>query len=157
MHIDRSIANLAHVGAQRLSGRVLDSRMRGRGFESHHRHCVVSLSKNINPSLVLVQPRKNHPYITERLLMVRKEPNQTKQNTPQGTKIVKYCTCPAGRVTYNFHSYCKHMHLFFKNVCNKGHKGVICNMTSSSSSFQSTRPVGRVLWEELLVLSRFNL
>ena len=28
-------------------------------------------------------------------------------------------------------------------------------MTSSNSS-QSTRPVGRVLWEELLVLSRFH-
>ena len=41
-----------------LSGTVLDSRSRGRGFEPHRRHCVVSLSKNINPSLVLVQPRK---------------------------------------------------------------------------------------------------
>ena len=30
-------------------------------------------------------------------------------------------------------------------------------MTSSSNSFQSTRPKGRVLWEELLVLSRFHL
>ena len=60
----------------------------------------------------------------------------------QGTKIFKYCTCPARRVTYNFRSYCKHMHLSFKSVCNKEHKGVICNMTSSSSSFQSTRPVG---------------
>ena len=29
-------------------------------------------------------------------------------------------------------------------------------MTSSSNSSQSTRPVGRVLWEELLVLSRFH-
>ena len=37
----------------------------------------------------------------------------------------KYCTCPAGRVTYNFHSSCKHMHLSFKSVCNKEHKGVI--------------------------------
>ena len=44
-----------------------------------HRHCVVSLSKNINPSLVLVQPRKTRPYITERLLMGSKESNQTKQ------------------------------------------------------------------------------
>ena len=43
--------------------------------------CVVSLSKNINPSLVLVKPRKTRPYITERLLMGRKESNQTnKQN-----------------------------------------------------------------------------
>ena len=65
-------------GAQWLSGRVLDSRPRGRGFEPHRRHCVVSLSKNINPSLVLVQPRNTRPFITERLLMGRKESNQTK-------------------------------------------------------------------------------
>ena len=64
-------------GAQWLSGRVLDSRPKGRGFEPHRRHCVVSLSKNINPSLVLVQPRKTRPFITERLLMERKESNQT--------------------------------------------------------------------------------
>ena len=56
---------------------MLDSRPNGRGFEAHRRHCVVSLSKNINPSLILVQPRKNRPYITERLLMGRKESNQT--------------------------------------------------------------------------------
>ena len=55
--------------AQWLSGRVLDSRLRGCEFEPHRRHCVVSLSKNINPSLVLVQPRKTHPFIPERLLM----------------------------------------------------------------------------------------
>ena len=57
------------LGAQWLCGIVLDSRPRGRGFEPHRRHCVVSLSKNINPSLVLVQPRKTRPFITERLLM----------------------------------------------------------------------------------------
>ena len=65
------------LGAQWLSGRVLDSRPKGRGFEPHQRHCVMSLSKNINPSLVLVQPRKTRPFITERLLMGRKESNQT--------------------------------------------------------------------------------
>ena len=32
-------------GAQWPSGRVLDSRPRGRGLESHRRHCVVSFSK----------------------------------------------------------------------------------------------------------------
>ena len=53
------------------SGRVLDSRPKGRGFEPYRRYCVVSLSKNINPSLVLVQPRKTRPFITERLLMGR--------------------------------------------------------------------------------------
>ena len=65
-------------GAQWLSGRVLDSRPRGRGFEPHRCHCVVSLSKNIHPSLVLVQPRNTRPFITERLLMGRKESNQLK-------------------------------------------------------------------------------
>ena len=38
---------------------------------------VLSLSKSINPSLVLVQPRKTGPFITGRLLMGRKESNQT--------------------------------------------------------------------------------
>ena len=57
-----------------LSGRVLDSRTRVHGFEPH---CVVSLSKNINPSLELVQHRKTRPFITERLLMGREEFNQT--------------------------------------------------------------------------------
>ena len=65
-------------GAQWLSGRVIDSRPRGRGFEPHRRHCVVSSSKNINPSLVLVQPRKTRPFITEILLMGRKKLNETK-------------------------------------------------------------------------------
>ena len=37
----------------------------------------MSLSKNFNPSLVLVQHRKTRPFITERLLMGRKESNQT--------------------------------------------------------------------------------
>ena len=70
---------LVKKGAQWLSGRVLDSRHRGLGFKSHRRHCVVSLSKNINPSLVLFQPRKTLPFITERLLMGGKESNQTNQ------------------------------------------------------------------------------
>ena len=64
-------------GEQWLSGRVLDSRPKGCWFEPHRRHCVVSLSKNINPSLVLVQPRKTQSFITEILLMGRKESNQT--------------------------------------------------------------------------------
>ena len=69
------------LGAQWLSGRVLDSRPKGRGFEPHRRHCVVSLNKNINPSLVLVQPRKTRPFITEILLMGRKESNQTNKQS----------------------------------------------------------------------------
>ena len=68
---------------------VLDSRPRGRRLEPHQCHCVVSLSKNINPSLVLVQPRKTHPFITERLLMGRKETNQTNKQTKAGHKLNK--------------------------------------------------------------------
>ena len=37
------------------------------------------------PSLVLVQPRKTCPCLTERLLMGRKESNQTKQNKSRST------------------------------------------------------------------------
>ena len=33
-------------GAQWLSGRVLDSRPKGRGFEPHRRHCVVFLEQD---------------------------------------------------------------------------------------------------------------
>ena len=36
-------------------------------------------ARHINPSSVLVQPRKTCPFITERLLMEHKESNQTKQ------------------------------------------------------------------------------
>ena len=68
---------------QKLSISVLapPTRPALRRFEPHRRHCVVSLSKNINPSLVLVQPRKTRPFITERLLMGRKELNQTNKQT----------------------------------------------------------------------------
>ena len=33
--------------AQWLSGRVLDARLRGRGFEPHQRHCVVVLEQDL--------------------------------------------------------------------------------------------------------------
>ena len=81
---------LSLMGAQWPSGRVLDSRPKGRGFEPHWHHCVVSLSKNINPSLVLVQPRKTRPFITERLLMGCKESNQTKSNKNLSFSIVNH-------------------------------------------------------------------
>ena len=74
------------------SGRVLDSRPRGRGFEPHRRHCVVSLSKSINPSLVLVQPRMTCPFIIERLLMGGKESNQTKQFKSKSTGCFYICS-----------------------------------------------------------------
>ena len=95
------------MGAQWLSGRVLDSRLMGRGFEPHRRHCVVSLSKNINPSLVLVQPRKTCPFITERLLMGCKESNQTNKQTKTNFKVYIddiFATIPKMVFThYNFY------------------------------------------------------
>ena len=71
------------MGAQWLSGRELESRPRGRRFEPHRRHCVVYFSMNINPSLVLVQPRKIRPFITERLLLDVK--NQIKRTKHRST------------------------------------------------------------------------
>ena len=53
-----------------IDGRVLDSRPKGRGFKPHRHHCVLVLEQDI---LVLVQPRKTGPCLTERLLMGRKE------------------------------------------------------------------------------------
>ena len=40
------IFNTVFMGAQWLSGRVLDSRPKGRGFEPHRRHCVVVLEQD---------------------------------------------------------------------------------------------------------------
>ena len=34
------------MGVQWLSGRVLDSRLSGRGFEPHRRHCIVVLEQD---------------------------------------------------------------------------------------------------------------
>ena len=36
----------SEMGAQWLSGRVIDLRPRGRGFEPHRRHCVVVLEQD---------------------------------------------------------------------------------------------------------------
>ena len=65
---------------------ALDWRPRGLGFKPHRRHWVVFLSKNINPSLVLVQPRKTRPYITKRLLMDIK--NQMKQTNNEALDLM---------------------------------------------------------------------
>ena len=52
IHISDYLINLFAVpilptmGAQWLSGSVLDSRPKGRGFEPHRRHCVVVLEQD---------------------------------------------------------------------------------------------------------------
>ena len=38
--------SIVDMGAQWLSGRVLDSRPKGSGFEPHRRHCVVVLEQD---------------------------------------------------------------------------------------------------------------
>ena len=40
------VVSYCELGAQWLSGRVLDSRPKGRGFEPHRRHCVVVLEQD---------------------------------------------------------------------------------------------------------------
>ena len=77
-------------GAKWLSGRVLDSRPRGCGFEPHRHYCVVSLSKNINPSLVLVQPKKTRPFITERLHNFRPWPKLLSSFKGIGVKLQEF-------------------------------------------------------------------
>ena len=106
------------MGAQWLSGRVLDSRPKGRGFEPLPRHCVVSLSKNINPSLVLVQPRKTRPFITERLLMGRKESNQTnKQILGKSYKQPHLCENEHFQID-QYHVYFRSGIIVYSNTCN---------------------------------------
>ena len=105
--------------AQWLSGRALDSRPRGCRFEPHRHHFVVSLSKNINPSLVLVQPRKTCPFITERVLMGHKDSNQTNKIAEAGpTKQAVHLSC-----------YFRASELFIRtlwSVCKSGFPSSIC-------------------------------
>ena len=79
--------SLINAGAQWLSGRVLDSRPRGRGSSLTSVTALWSLSKTHYPSLELVQPRKTHPCLTERLLMGHKESNQTNKKLINAQKI----------------------------------------------------------------------
>ena len=68
------------LGAQWLSGRVLDSTEGPQVRASPASlHCG-PWARHIYPSLVLVQPRKTCPCLTERLLMGCKESNQTNKN-----------------------------------------------------------------------------
>ena len=58
---------------------MLDSRLKAAG------------SRHIYPSLVLVQPRKTHPCLTEILLMGRKESNQSKSCDVASESEIKPC------------------------------------------------------------------
>ena len=86
---------------------------------------ALSLSKNINPSLVLVQPRKTCPFITEILLMGRKESNQTKSIRFKGqvrvfagrVKIVSHFSCRTSAILKYFLSPHHEMVIFSSFLC----------------------------------------
>ena len=59
------------------SGSVVECLTRDQGAPGSSLASITALWFLINPSLVLVQPRKTHPRLTERLSMGRKESNQT--------------------------------------------------------------------------------
>ena len=86
------------------SGSVVECLTWDRGAAGSSLTSITALcpwARHINPSLVLVQPRKTHPFITERLLMGRKESNQTNKAPNKGTTIFIYLfqcskTCGTG-------------------------------------------------------------
>ena len=89
---NRTAARWPHIvplEAQWLSGRVLGSRLRGCGFKPHRRHCIVILEQDT----LLVQPRKTRPCLTERLLMGRKESNQTKKTKTSFHDFIAMIKC----------------------------------------------------------------
>ena len=64
------------------------------GIEPHGVTALCPLVRTLILSLVLVQPRKTSPFLTERLLMERKESNQTKTklylgNSPHISRAMK--------------------------------------------------------------------
>ena len=128
------------MGEQWLGGRVLDSRPRGHRLEPHWRHCVVVLEQD---TFILVQPRKTPPCLTERLLMGRKESNQTKlagifiwrywwykQKSPK-YETVKY----SFGFSYTINNTCKHILRMLVSVSiNQLMNSVVCLHLDKNSS-----------------------
>ena len=82
--IKRNFQGMKYIiwkGAQWLSGRVLDMKPRVAGSSLTGVTALCPWARRIYPSLVLVQPRKTHPFITERLLMGSNLKNQTNKLT----------------------------------------------------------------------------
>ena len=83
---NKTLTIMFQLAQRERSGSVVECLTRDRGVAGSSLTSVTALcpwARHINPSLVLVQPRKTRPYITERLLMGRKESNQIKST---GTK-----------------------------------------------------------------------
>ena len=85
-------------GAQWLSGRVLVLRLSDWQFKPHRCHYLVSLSKAHKS--VLVQSRKTHTHIAEKLL------NQIKQKISLGYQILELQTVCQIRNQYSYWSDC---------------------------------------------------
>ena len=78
---------LRNKNTRECSGSVVECLTRDRGAASWNLTGVTALCawvRHTNPSLVLVQPWKTSPYITERLLIGCKESNQTKKKVNTG-------------------------------------------------------------------------
>ena len=116
---------------------------------------------------ILLVCNRNHTYVSFRpyqIAIKRKFLNFISDLVKKNIQLYR------GQKYFNIALFCRTSDflflLFLQNTCTSTcllkayameHKGVLCNITSSSNSFQSTCPVGRVLLEELLVLSRFHL
>ena len=81
---NQDISKTITVGAQWLSGRLIDETERPRVRATLR--CGHG-ARHIYPSLELVQPRKTRPCLTKRLLMGRKESNQTNKRTAMSFKL----------------------------------------------------------------------
>ena len=113
-------------GAQWLSGRVLDLRLRGRWFiTSLASLCCGPWARHIYPSLLLVEPRKTRSCLTERLLMERKESNKQ-------FKLFLLCNTSLkirGELTNipPLFSVLKFPQPFMPAICSSAHQTRICN------------------------------
>ena len=76
--------NLWETGTQWLSGRVLDLRPKGCGFEPHRRHCIVSLSKT-HKSLLSTGSTQEDPSRHNWKIVDWDVKNQIKQTKAYGT------------------------------------------------------------------------
>ena len=84
---------------------MLDAIPRGRGFEPHRRHCVVFLEQGtliLAYKIVLVQPRNTRPCLTERVLMERKESNQSNKTTTTTTTTTTTAAAAAATVSRTY-------------------------------------------------------
>ena len=87
------MSELCKIRNRERSGSVVECLTRDRGAAGSSLNGITALclrARHINPSLVLAQPRKTCPFITERLLMGCKESNQNKKPVQKKIAQVSY-------------------------------------------------------------------